>query len=809
MTPSLTGPSRRPRRRGAPLRLLSLTLGFALLLAPGCAERDAAPGADAAAPPGASGPLPVEEPGEECDPLGFALSATQPAGALDERSAILVDGRIVAPEGDVIVVGGNPSDLVLSPDGALAYVIRQGNGLLVVDLATAQVLQTVAAVRGYHGVALSHDGATVWAATMYGTLHRLAVGADGTLTENGSATLRGFLVDVATRPGSDLVYAVANTNGNIYEIDPATLETVRTLRAGRNPYALAFDDAGTLLFTSNVSSNTVSIIDVATGDILAHVPVCENPMGLAHGGPSGRLYVACSNSDLVGVIDAAAQTMVATIDLTGDPDQLTGAAVNELAFDAAAGRLYASAARRNRVDVVRVADGVLEGSLATGHYPTALALTPDGATLVAVATKGLGSQNSLWDIRGQLNVIAVPQTPEALALATARVAENNRRPSLSFPDTCGPTALPPALAGGEDRPIQHVVLIVRENKTYDVLLGDLEGANGDPALVLFGEEYTPNLHALARQFVNMDNFYADAEHSLQGHQWTTQADCNDFTEKIRRFQPPIEGFDPAATAGGGSIFEHCYANGVSFRNYGEVVGFGGHMFDELEPFVDHKYPFFNLKIADVEKAAEFIRELEAGVFPEFVYIVLPNDHTSGTTPGQPTPRWYVADNDAGTGLIIEAISQSPFWPETAVFVIEDDPQGPGDHVHAHRSICVVASPHVRRGYNTSVQYSTASLYATIERILELPPINANTRQAAPMIDIFVTGAPGDEPDFTPYTALPNPLPYEENTPAAPMAAESMAIDFTKIDEAPGLGLILWRAMRGDEPIPAYARYIDE
>jgi hypothetical protein len=643
---------------------------------------------------------------------------------------------------------------------------------------------------------------------MYGTLHRFAVGPDGTLTTDGSAPLSGFLVDVATRPGSDLVYVLSNTNGNIYEIDPTTLATVRTLRAGRNPYALAFDDTGALLFASNVSSSTLSIVDLASGDLLASVPVCANPMGLTYAAATGRVYVACSNDDLVGVVDVAARAMVDTLDLTGDPDQLTGAAVNDLVLDAAAERLYVSAARRNRVDLVRLADGVREGSVATGHYPTALALTPDGATLVAVATKGLGSQSSLWDIRGQLNVIPIPQTPEALALASARVAENNARPGAAFPESCG-AGLPPALAGGEDRPIRHVVLIVRENKTYDVLLGDLEGANGDPALVLFPEAITPNLHALARRFVNLDNYYADAEHSLQGHQWTTQADCNDLTEKIRRFQPPIEGFDPAATAGGGSIFEHCYANGVSFRNYGEVVGFGSHMFDELEAFIDHKYPFFNLKIPDVEKASEVIREIDAGIFPEFVYISLPNDHTSGTAPGAPTPRWYVGDNDAGTGMIIEALSRSEYWPETAIFVIEDDPQGPGDHVHAHRSICLVASPHVRRGYTSSVQYSTANVFATIERLLDLPPINANTRVAVPMIDLFVTGQPGDEPDFTPYDGLPNPIPYEENAPDAPMAAESLAIDWTKIDEAPGLGLILWRAMRGDEPIPAYAKYIDE
>ena len=240
-----------------------------------------------------------------------------------------------------------------------------------------------------------------------------------------------------------------------------------------------------------------------------------------------------------------------------------------------------------------------------------------------------------------------------------------------------------------------------------------------------------------------------------------------------------------------------------------MVGFGRHVLGDFEAFVDHKYPFFTMEIPDVEKAAEFIRELEAGIFPDFIFIVLPNDHTKGTSPGAPTPRHMVADNDAGTGMIVEAITRSPFWPETAIFIIEDDPQGPGDHVHAHRSISVVVSPHVRRNYTSSVLYSTGSLYRTIELILGLPPINRNSAEASPMADIFVMDTPDDPPDFTPYLGLPNPIPFETNPADAIMAAESMAIDWSQPDKAPGLGLILWRAMRGDEPIPDYAKFTDE
>ena len=792
-------------------------LAVLVLAALGACEPTTAPPAQDDVSPVSGGALPVAEevPAEACDPLGFTASATSVAGVIDDRRAILPNGRMVAPEGDIVIVGGNPTDVVLDATGTFAYVLRQDGGLVVVDLRSGEGIQTVGSVKGYHGLALAADGGTLWTASMLGGVHRFAVGEDGRLTESGGAPLHGFLVDVAVRPGSDLVYVVANTSSNIYEIDPVTLETVRTLRAGRNPYELAFDPTGETLFTSNLGSDSVSVIDVASGEAVARIPVCDGPSGMVYvpgaaGDGGDRLYVACSNSDTVAVLDVASRSVAGELDLTGDPDGLTGGAVNELAFSPTTDRLFVSAARRNKVDIVRLADGVVEGSVATGHYPTALVVRPGGESLVVAATKGFGSEDGRWDIRGQLNVIPIPATPEELALATARVAENNARPGRFFPDECLPgEQLPPALAGGDDRPIRHVVLIVRENKTYDNLLGDLEGANGDPVLAIFGEDVTPNLHALARRFVNMDNFYADAEHSKQGHQWTTQVDCNDHTEKIRRFALPLVGVDEALMAGGGSIFEHCYANGVSFRNYGEAFGFGVEVVGELSPFVDSKFPFFNLAIPDVEKAAEFIRELEDGIFPSFVYIALPNDHTSGTSPGAPTPRWFVADNDAGTGMIVEAVSQSPFWPETVIFIIEDDPQSSGDHVHSHRSPCLAIGPHVRRGHTSSVQYSTASLYKTIELILGLPPINKNTRDASPMIDAFVTDTPGDEPDFEPYAGLPNPVPYEVNPPNAIMAAESQAIDWTKLDEAPGLGLILWRAQRGDVPMPAYAKRVDE
>ena len=794
-------------RRGFPFSMASAFLALALLGS--CTD-----GGDGATDPIPSGPQALDEPAESCDPYGFTEAALVPAGPLDEISSILPNGRRVSPDGVTLHVGGYPARAILSSDGAFAYVVQQKDGVLVIDVAAQELvqnLQTAAGrIRGFRGLDLSADGSTLWVMGMYGLLHRVPVNEDGTLDGAGAASveLDGFMVEARVNPVTGLVYAMASTNSDIYEIDPNTLETLRSLKTDQNPYGLAFSADGSELYASNLSVDSVSVFDLDAGELVALVPVCAGPEGLALRPGTTELFVACSNSDEVAVVDTAARSVVRTFDLSGDAEQLVGAAVREVSFSHDASRLHVAAARRNKIDIVDPDDGTVYGSVATGHYPGAARALPDGTGLVVPAMKGLGSQNSLWDIRGQVNLIPLPQSEDALALATQRVRENNERPTNFFPESCG-GELPPALAGGEDRPIKHVVLIVRENKTYDNVLGDLEGANGDPALTIFGEEITPNIHALARSFVNLDNYYADAEHSLQGHQWVTQADCNDFTEQTRRFLVPLLGFDAAAESGGGTFFDHCFVNGVSFRNYGEVVGFGRHLMGQYEAFIDHKYPFFTLAIPDVEKAAEFIREFDQGIFPEFVFIVLPNDHTFGSDAGKPTPAYMVGDNDAGTGMLVEAISSSEYWPETAIFIIEDDAQSSGDHVNAHRSIGVVVSPHVRRGYTSSVHYSMGSTYHTIELMLGLPSLNRNTAEAPPMIDLFVTDTPGDEPDFTPYVALPNPVSYEENTDKSPMAAESAAIDWSEPDGAPGLGLILWRVMRGDEPIPEHAKRIED
>ncbi|TNF32753.1 MAG: hypothetical protein EP329_09335 [Deltaproteobacteria bacterium] len=780
--------------------------------------REAA-GVDASAPDTAQPEtaLPPNQQGglvPECDPAEVADGAFVAAGQLDERTAVLPNGRRVRPAGTIVTLADRAAAVAVNPDNVHAYVIHgeskaNPDGVWVVDLTNGTVVQKLTGYTGYHGIALSPDASRLAVAGFSsGKLHRFAVGQDGILTPMDSVTVGASLVDCAFAADGDTVYAMSNTNSKVYRVGFASGQVSEAMRAGTNAYDLVLDEGAGHAYASNLSSGTVAVMDIASGETLGYIPVGKNPEGMALDAAAGRLYVANSDSDTVSVIDTAALEVVATWDLTGNDAGLTGGSLAGLWLDAAGARLYAAQARRNAVSVVSTSDGAVLGAIPTGHYPVELALTPDEQTLVTVSAKGFGSDKTqLHTTRGQLNILALPDA-EGLAALTAEVDENNLGSADWFPAACSGEALPPALRGGDDRPIKHVVLIVKENKTYDVVLGDDPTlGDGDPALCLFPEAVTPNIHALARAYTNMDNYYADAESSIQGHLWTTMADCNDYVEKIHEASFAIYGFEPATIVEGGTIFDHCLAHGVTFRNYGEFPGFGHHMMDEFEAFVDHKYPFWTMSVPDVEKAAEFIRELDQGIFSDFTYIVLPNDHTFGGDAGKPDPTYLVADNDAGLGMIVEAISHSEYWPETAIFIIEDDPQGPPDHIHSHRSISVVVSPYVRRGYVSSVHYSIPSLYATIERLLGLPPLNRNTLEAPPMIDIWLPE--GETPDYAPHVGIPSSVPYAVNPAGTEAARMSAGLDFSTPDRAEGLGVILWKMIKGDEPMPPYARWSDD
>jgi hypothetical protein len=421
-------------------------------------------------------------------------------------------------------------------------------------------------------------------------------------------------------------------------------------------------------------------------------------------------------------------------------------------------------------------------------------------------------------MQGALSTITTPDAATRAAM-TRRVRElTPYTDALRLAPAEAPIASPiPRLVGGSS-PIKYVFYVIRENRTYDQVLGDMPGGNGDPSLTLFGEDITPNAHAIARDFTLFDNFYVDAEVSYDGHAFSTGAYATDVAEKLWPTNYGSRG-TPYLSEGGykmrdqygnfsappaGYIWDFAKRAGISVRSYGEFATWprrGGQVHATvpgLEGLVHPSYPPFDLGVPDVQRADIWLEEFRQfernGALPRLSIIRLGNDHTSGTSPNAPTPRAMVADNDLALGRIVEAISRSRYWKQSAILVLEDDAQNGPDHIDAHRSVLLSIGPFSRRRAVDSTLYTTSGVLRTIELILGLPPMSQYDAAATPMYAAFQP-----TPDLTPYTHLPARVPLDErNDWTSPGANASLAMNLRDADRAPELELneILWQSVHG-------------
>ena len=795
--------------------------------------------------------------------------ARERVGPTADGGYLLSSGWRIKAAGTQIPVDTLPLGAVVTPDKKYLLVVNSGYkppSVSVIDLAAGKEVNRAALPDAWMGIAVSKAGDKVYV----GGASRAAIYefnfAAGVLTPSRFFAVvsdkdrkpEDFIGDVQLAPDGHLLYAANLYRDSVVVVNPQSGIVVTTIKTVHRPFRILFHPSGKSFFASSWSDGLVGQYDANGGPAMLTLRVGPHATDMVwrdgdvdeHPEVKGRLFVAASNTNNVyvfGASDAGNLTPLETINLALTPRQPAGTTPGGLSFSADGTKLFVACADLNAAAVVDIsgARSRVAGFIPTGWYPTATVGLPDGRMAV-LNGKGLrsypnplgptpfrGSGATLPDgtpthyiPRLQTGTVQLVDPDEAkLPGYTQEVLANTPYRDAKLTDP-GMPADSPVHAGG---PIKHVIYIVKENRTYDQVLGDIKEGNGDPSLVLFGEAVTPNQHKLARDFVLLDNFYENSDVSADGHNWSTAAIAPDYTQRTwpgqyagRRKTYDFEGTEQANLPPAGYIWTAMAQAGLTLRNYGywvenraQAAPDGTQIEAILDPVLaertNWKYRSFDMDYTDVARAGVFIDDLKdfekSGNMPNFLIMRLPNDHTAYTAPGKIAPLAAAADNDQAVGMVVEAVSKSRFWNETAIFIIEDDAQNGPDHVDSHRSTCYVVSPWVKHRSVDSTMYNQASVLRTMELILGLRPLTTFDAGARPLFSVFASQATAGA-----WTSEKPRIPLDTRNPAqGPAAARSLPLnlkDADDVDDDEG-NAILWAAIRGHSapgPAPVRSRF---
>lgn len=802
------------------------------------------------------------------------LLSSQPAprvqiGPQADGSVLLNNFWKLRPVGKQIPVDTLPMSTALSPDGKYLLVLNGGYrkpSISVIDVASETETSRVPVADGWLGLTFAANGKLVYVgggSTASVFEFRFA---DGKLepartfvvAPPDKKTNDDFVGDVTLSPDGRLLYAAVVHRNQVAVINPQSGLVIEQFKTGRRPYRLLFHPDGQSLFVSSWADGAIYHHKAETGQQLGALRLGPHTTDMLFQprrgdgeGKEARLFVTASNTNrvfVVSVSDSKDLQPSETINVALTPNMPAGMTPSALSLSKDGNRLYIVCSDATSVAVADVGEerSTLLGRIPAGWYPTAVRALDDGRVII-LNGRGLRSfpnpegPNPLKRVTEQHRndphyqhvgnlqtgtVSVVPPITEAqLAGYTRTVMENSPYRDALLENAGTPPDSPIPSQPGQPSPIKHVIYIVKENRTYDQMLGDMKSGNGDPSLVLFGENVSPNHHKLAKQFVLFDNFYVNADVSADGHNWSTSAIANDYVQKMwpnhygtRRRVYDFEGGEVAAYPPAGYIWSNALSAGLTIRNFGwwttnmalEKVVNNVHIAAVKDPALQNvtnrEYRGFDLNYPDVDRARVFLKDLagfeQSGTMPQLMFVRIGNDHTSGTSAGKIAPLSAVADNDQALGMIVEAVSKSRFWPQTAIFVLEDDAQNGADHVDSHRSPAFVISPYTQRGIVDSTMYNTTSMLRTIELILGLRPMTQFDAAARPMYMAFQKNA-----NVAPYVAEKPRIPLDQKNPAnAPAAAASARMNFDEADEVDDdeLNAILWTAIRKSTP-PAPVR----
>lgn len=766
--------------------------------------------------------------------LQAPLDSRETLGALPGGGYLVPTNQVVTPIGTTVFTEGvRPKDMAASPDGRTVAVLSTGRVLFY--LIDGEPAGSVAIRPGPLGIAWAPDGRNLYASGIGSRIHRIAR-VNGAWQMDRSVEVQPVdpqTTGLAAAPDGSRLYVGLGTRNSVTSIELPDMQPAppaASIAAGVCPYSLCIAPDGHALYAANRggtparpnapdsagSAGTPVMIDrstdAAAGGTLsvirlpvvpgetrsATIPVGRQPAGMAITHDGTTLFVANSDSDTVSVVDTQRGRATRTISLRPPEDPGFGQIPTACALSADDKTLYVTCGGANAVAVIAIGPTPkVVGWIPTGWYPIAIAEMH--GTLVVASAKGIGARpehpRKGYLVHSSVGTVQFIRDHDMANLATLsrRVADNNHW-GMELATRRGVPPRPVPERVGEPSVFKHVVYIIKENHTYDQDLGDMREGNGDPSLTMFGEQVTPNEHALAREFVLLDNTYTSGTNSADGHQWVDSSVANGYTEQnysanVRSY--PFDGGDALAYSPAGFLWTTARRKGISVRVYGEFVNHpmvkdptGRHnvswraVWDDfrngtgifqitagtdnaaLRPYLHPRYVGFPLIVSDQWRASQYIDELKEfekkGEMPALSILLLPNNHTAGMMPGMPTPRALVADNDLALGRIVEAISHSRFWPVTLILGIEDDSQFGVDHVDGHRTVAFCISPYAKRSAVVSLPYNHTSFTRTIELVLGLPAMTRFDRTAIPLSACFT----GDS-DARPYIHKPNQIALDE------------------------------------------------
>ena len=751
-------------------------------------------------------------------------------------------------------MGDFPSRMELSPDGKFAAILHSGWGtheVRVVSIADNKVTSSVVIDQTFQGLRFNQDGSKLYVSGAEDECVSIFGHQSGYLSlENKLQVVdpkQKFVVSaLAALENGNKLLVCGMIAGQVVLMDVATSSNLATiaLPVGSFPFEIVVTPDQKRAMVSLWGKSSIAILDLETMTMVEQWPVRSHPTEMLFVDDGKFLLVGCSDDNSVVLLETERGTSKEIIHTSLFATKKNGSTPNSLSVSPDQNVLIVANADNNNLAMFDIRERGKSRSLGfipVGWYPTCVRFADGGEKILVTNGKGLASRdnskgpNPLREphasvreyigglFKGTLSIIPSPSpaqmakwTKDAYAVSPLRKDEQPNLQSLAK-DSVIPSRV------GDKCPIQHCFYIIKENRTYDQVFGDMKQGNGDPNLCIFPESVTPNHHALAKEFVLLDNFYVESEVSADGHEWSMAAYATDFVERVwplnyrggkGKLGYTSEGGYEIAFPSSGYIWDQCKRSNVSYYSFGEFIQNGAKgmpgkaRVPALEGHFDPLYRSYDLEYSDVDRAKRFAEKMlefkRDENLPQFIVLRLPNDHTIGTRVGKKTPTAMVADNDLALGQIVETISNSKFWSESAIFVVEDDAQNGSDHVDAHRTVALAISPYVRHGSVDSTLYSTSSMLRSMELILGIEPMTQFDAAANPMYASF-----GKSPELKPFRHIPAQADLEAvNTALAWGAAESERLDFAQEDSADDLllGDIVWRSVRGaGSPMPPPVR----